>query len=784
MRLQLTPDPPFFSLCTITFLGQPKVDISCIPLVKRGLNLMDLPLISNFVQSSVNAAMAEYVAPRSLTLDLKDMLVGDDFKKDTTAKGVLVVEIRRGYDFKTGDAAIPIIRNDASSDPYVSVAWAKFGKPLFSTRVLIKEMEPAWYERCYILVTPQELDVDERVRLQLWDSDRFTADDELGRIELDLKKVMRSPETNNQMHARTDGFKALKAGNEMPGKLEWSIGYFSKTRLQDCQFQRQTYNKEIRSMSDLEDQATQSCQRKLREAQIKKGRHSREADELEQQRKQELKSMEDAIVISAPPPDAYPSGIFSIVIHNITGLSLEKLSKSDVDKKVNQDDEEESGDSLPSAYCNISINHKKIFKTRTKPKNGKPFYNAGTERYISDWQNTEVFVSVRDARVDENDPLIGIVHLPLGEVFKDRAQVNRTYPLAGGIGYGRMRISMVWRSVQLQAPPEQLGWDVGTLEIKGGVEGKNVPEELRGLKMKVHSNLTGIKLHPSNNNDVQDGSGSNASTIWTPRKQEKNSIYLPFEKRYSSSLGLRWKKNAALGIGSDRTHAFSILWLRHIPDDEDVTLTLPIWKGDYSRARANCFDHDEVGDGEMGEKVGEVQVTLKFWPGLGRRHRKWAEKDEDLRNVVEVLECARDEEEERREGRKAGVEGDEDPAAISDGGEDNSSSESSQSDDSSDDEDGKPPAVSSHDTNDKEPTTISKKDSDKDNKENHTDIIDTLKDYTKSHKTKHRTNRGVMQYKAPRTAKWMAGKVEDMGGKVKEKVFGRHTREPGVETEV
>jgi hypothetical protein len=60
MRLQLTPDPPFFALCTITFLGQPKVQLSCQPLFKKMLNIMDLPLISRFVQSSVDAAMAEY----------------------------------------------------------------------------------------------------------------------------------------------------------------------------------------------------------------------------------------------------------------------------------------------------------------------------------------------------------------------------------------------------------------------------------------------------------------------------------------------------------------------------------------------------------------------------------------------------------------------------------------------------------------------------------------------------------------------------------------------------
>src|SRR5689334_6449540 len=103
VRLQLTPDPPFFALCTMTFLGQPKVDLSCAPLSQHGLDIMDLPFISNFVQSAVDAAMAEYVAPKSLSLNLKDMLVGDDFKKDTVAKGVLMVRIKRAYGFKEGD---------------------------------------------------------------------------------------------------------------------------------------------------------------------------------------------------------------------------------------------------------------------------------------------------------------------------------------------------------------------------------------------------------------------------------------------------------------------------------------------------------------------------------------------------------------------------------------------------------------------------------------------------------------------------------------------------------
>src|ERR1700712_3215573 len=172
LRLQLTPDPPFFSLCTLTFLGQPRADLSCVPLSKHALNLMDVPLISSFVQSSIDAALAEYVAPKSLTLDLKDMLVGDDFKKDTIARGVVVIFIKSAKGFKQGDGGIGPF--EGASDAYVTVSWGKFGKPVSSTRIIIDDQEPNWSEWSNILVTPEELNADENLRLQLWDSDKWT----------------------------------------------------------------------------------------------------------------------------------------------------------------------------------------------------------------------------------------------------------------------------------------------------------------------------------------------------------------------------------------------------------------------------------------------------------------------------------------------------------------------------------------------------------------------------------------------------------------------------------
>ena len=721
LRLQLCPDPPFFSLCTLTFLGQPKVELSCTPLSKHAMNLMDVPLISKFVQSSVDAAMAEYVAPKSLSLDLKDLLAGDDFKKDTSAHGVLVVNVKRGYDFKKADTGLPIIK-DGSSDPYVSVGWAKFGKPVWSTRLLLNEMEPWWDETAYVLVTSDELNVDERLRLQLWDSDRMTADDDLGRIEVGLKDLMQRKESNGKMWERTDGFRALTGDKNMPGKLEWSIGYFSKIKIQQDQLERQCYDKNIKNMDQAKEKVDHICERKLREAMIKEGRHKRDADELDQQKAQEMKDMCDAMIISAPPPDGYPSGIFSIQIHQITGLELENVSKKDADKAKEGSDEQEEGEGLPSAYCTVIINHNKIFKTRTKPKNAKPFYNAGTERFIADWHNTEVYVAVRDARVSENDPLLGIVHLPLDEIFKERAQINGFYPLTGGIGYGRIRLSMVWRSVQLQSPDEALQWEHGTVDITSPISAESVPENLRGIKLKFHTDLGSGKMYPS-----KDGT-------WNTKNQ--SSLKLPVKKKYSSSLAIRFRNS---GVFNDSIPGFAILWLKDLAEGPEHEVELTVWKGDYERAAKNALP-------ECGERLGTMKFKLKWWNGLGAAHSKWASKDDNVHDVTEVLATARDNYEELKNEKEVG---------IVDGNASDSSSE------------------------DEEP----EKDDKETNGGGKPNPIQRLKDLKKHEEGLNRSNRGLMQWKLPRTAQWAAHKAEKTESKITN-LFHHHSRGSGVETEV
>ncbi|KAK8043156.1 hypothetical protein PG994_013639 [Apiospora phragmitis] len=609
LRLTLIPDPPFFSSVTVTLLGQPKVEIACMPLVQKGLNIMDLPLISSFVQTSVDAAVAEYVAPKSIT-------------------GIIVIHVKRAYSFKQGDQAIPLLRPEGSADPYVTCGWAKYVKPLWSTRVLLAEMQPWWDETAFLPVTDDELNIHERLRVQLWDSDRFTADDDLGRVEMDLRELMRDPATVNRMQDRVDGFKALKASERMPGKLEWAVGYYPKIAIQASQLAQQTEFPEVRTAEVLSERADENCKRKLR--------GGPKIDDVEGTRQAEYKEMEDRMVASAPPCADFPSGVLAIQIHEATGLEIRAHhNAAQRNRGTEVDDEVEEGEELPSAYCNIILNHEKIYRTRVKPKNARPFFNASTERFLRDWRTAELFVSVRDLCVHEDDALMGLVYLPLREVFKERAQVDRVYPLFGGMGYGRLRISMVFRSVGVHPPRPMLGWEYGTLAVGPRVGAQDVSAELHGLTMKLDTSLSSGHMY-YNKKSSSSGTDEEQQPFWSTAQGKM--LHLGVRKRYSSPLVLQFRKERRLRVGLDSKTAvaYAVLWLSELPDDEEVTVALDVWKGDLKRASTCALPKDAAGD----EKVGRVSLRVRFRRGVGKAHAGLADRDPHVANVIEVVETA------------------------------------------------------------------------------------------------------------------------------------------------
>lgn len=753
-------------------------------------------MLSSFVQSAIDAALAEYVAPKSLTLNLKDMLMGEDFKKNTVSHGVVFILIKRARGFKQGDGGIG--SSGGSSDAYVTVGWGKFGKTVASTRIIEGTQEPDWHEYANILLSAEELNAEEKLRLQLWDSDKHTADDDLGRVEVDLRKLITAPECHNQMQDREDRFTGQDPDEQMPGTLQWSVGYFSKVRILQKQLEQQTVNDKIRNQEQLKEHISEQSANKLREA----GK-APDDEELHQQRAQDYAELEDNMIISAPPPQEFPSGILSVQVHNITGLEVQKLRKRD-DKNGDSDidEETETDDDMPDSYCTIILNHKKIYRTRTKPKNSKPFFNAGTERFVRDWRNCEVIVAVRDAREREDDPLIGIVYLPIGKLLEDRSQVMQMFPLVGGIGFGRARISVVWRSVELKLPPTLAGWDYGTLEIRGAIRVKGpLPEKPTKSRLKIRSDLGRVKMYPN------DGQGE-----WLLKSKDSRtqSAFLPVRKRFSSALVLEFRESK---LGPDKSPAFAVLWLRDLVDEEGETKVLKVWRGgkkQIARGESNC-DYNGIEEGE--QPLGEVEIELKFWRGLSGYHKRFAASSK-RGNMKQVMECLDTITDESLVQDDEGVEEDDD---------ENSSSENSRS---SDDKAAKK-RLKVHTNDDSSGDSGSDSDGSEDHKKQrsnsnfslsnlrkapkkilrnpvegatstaasviapgHNDPDDgsrgvrsQLRDYKDHHKQLHRKHRGIMQWRAAREVDHLGSKLSDLKGNVSG-LFKHSEKGDGVETEV
>lgn len=307
-----------------------------------------------------------------------------------------------------------------------------------------------------------------------------------------------------------------------------------------------------------------------------------------------------------------------------------------------------------------------------------------------------------------------------------------------------------------------LGWDYGTLEVVPRTESTDLPSDLKNLRLKVRTNLGRGKMYYSTSGTSETQTQRHGG-VWTSRHTKP--LKLAVRKRYASPVIVEFKKPKSV---LDGLQAYGVFWLKEIPDNEEQTITVPIWKGgDMKHALTCCAD--EI---RGATKIGTVALRVTFWSGLSGYHVPLASKDPNIAQVMEVLDTAHD--------------NDEMDFDIGDGG--SSSSSSSSSSDESDDESGYGKAVDGDVT----PTTSASRCSGESARSSRSDSLSkngkrglaaSVKEYKKNRKHLHRKNRGLMQWKGPRTLQWMKHKVEHGEQRV-ETLFKHQEREPGIETEV
>ncbi len=511
-----------------------------------------------------------------------------------------------------------------------------------------------------------------------------------------------------------------------------------------------------------------------------------------------------------PPNPSLPSGVLSMQIHQIANLevsdhnrTMRPRKKDEPGQDVEGVETEEDPDHAPSAYCRIILNDEIIFQTRTKALNSNPFFNAGTERFVRDWRRTLIMVVVYDYRIREADAILGVVPIKLSDLFKENSQITQFFPLAGGVGHGRIRLSLLFRPIQHETKEKtRLGWNIGTVRLLTSPVATDFDESKGASGHDVHlvslraSTLAGrAKLAASRaryvNRDSKDAVEWKLTDAELPFK-------VPARRRYSAPYVIEFRAISALG--KRKTTHMCIVWLQDVPDDDIIDVHLPIWRpahgADFHRLRQNYhhYLHEEEAEKLGVEKVGYLKVKMQFKSGLGKVHTKF-DNNPGARVVMDAWRCCialglrsvSGDFASYRENKEGYLEEvGEDEGGLNEGDEDDSDTEGemdqnetayhpSQKKDNLDDRDD-----DNHDQEEED------EDNDNDNKvvRRSRSIKQKFRDWKAEKEELHRQHKGIKQYKPVRTIDWISQTAKSKGASLVGKFDIQDRRTSHIETEL
>lgn len=149
-----------------------------------------------------------------------------------------------------------------------------------------------------------------------------------------MQKMIQHP---GKMYPQVSKLKGMEADSEMPGELHWEVGYFGKPQFRPA---LRTDGKNPSLPDSLKDE---------KELQDDKG---------------VLDNEEENAVVHTPPDPLWPSGVCSVIIHQIVNLELENVKGSEGSRKGREYEPakeageitEEESKKLPTSYCTILYN--------------------------------------------------------------------------------------------------------------------------------------------------------------------------------------------------------------------------------------------------------------------------------------------------------------------------------------------------------------------------------------------------------------------------------------------
>lgn len=166
---------------------------------------------------------------------------------------------------------------------------------------------------------------------------------------------------------RLSGITALTASltdsDSLDGTLSWSVAYYEKAKLNPALKAEPGIDhnlpKELQDHPELKVGPVCTCALANSRAEPSLC--------LLQVETTAVDTAEEADVTRTPPDPQFPSGILSIVIHQINSLERQNLSGAKGKNREGQagqdtDEAAEDANNIPSAYCEIIVNDDMIFK--------------------------------------------------------------------------------------------------------------------------------------------------------------------------------------------------------------------------------------------------------------------------------------------------------------------------------------------------------------------------------------------------------------------------------------
>ena len=156
-----------------------------------------------------------------------------------------------------------------------------------------------------------------------------------------MQKMIQHP---GKMYPQVSKLKGMEADSEMPGELRWEVGYFGKPHFRPA---LKTDGRNRNLPEELQDK-----------------------EELQDEKGNLGTDYADAVA-HTPPDPLWPSGVCSVVIHQIVNLELENIQGSEGNRKGREyeparqagENTDEESKKLPSSYCTILFNDQLVSLT-------------------------------------------------------------------------------------------------------------------------------------------------------------------------------------------------------------------------------------------------------------------------------------------------------------------------------------------------------------------------------------------------------------------------------------